>query len=36
MILFDGVIDCLDACLIIFDKTHIMCHISKLIFDVLC
>ena len=28
--MFDAIIDCLDACLIIFDKIHVMCHIFKL------
>ena len=33
--MFDAIIDCLDVCLIIFDKIHIMCHIFKLTSHVL-
>ena len=33
--MFDATFDCVDACLIIFDKIHVMCHIPKLISYVL-
>ena len=25
--MFDAILDCLDACLIIFDRMHVVCHI---------
>ena len=33
--LFDAILDCLDACLIILHKMHVVCHISELTIDVL-
>ena len=30
--MFDAILDCPDACLIIFDRMHIVCHISLLTF----
>ena len=35
MTMFDAIFDCVDVCLIIFDKIHVMCHISKLNFYIL-
>ena len=33
--LFDAILDCLNACLIILDKMHVMCHTFELTIDVL-